>query len=184
MPLITFYKIESKDKNILDCYVGSTSNFPKRILDHKSSCNLVTCNIYNYPVYKFIRENNGFKNFEFIILEEINCKTNEERYLKERKFIELYNANLNQINPIRTLEDKNKCIKKWRQENINYWKEYYKNYSIIYREDHKEELKIKKKEYYHKLEKINCECGSIFKLNNKKEHLKTKKHLAYLEGNK
>jgi hypothetical protein len=167
MTLITFYKIESKDKSILDCYVGSSANFPKRKLDHKSRCYDNT-DKSNYQVYKFIRENNGFENFEFIILEEIECETNEERYFKERELIKLHNANLNIIkNPKISLEEnKNRqCL-----------------FSSNYRKAHPKKIK----EYKEKRKQIQiyCDCGGHYLIDHKARHFKSKKHLAYLEENK
>ena len=48
----------------------------------------------------------------------------------------------------------------------------------IYREQNKESISEKRKQ------KINCECGTSFNLSGKSRHLKTKKHLSYLESKK
>jgi len=180
MTLITFYKIESKDKSILDCYVGSSANFPRRKKEHNLRC-YNNSDRSNYQVYKFIRENNEFENFEFIILEEVECEKNEERYLKEKKFIKLHNANLNVNSPLRTLEEKNN----WYLINEKELKEYRKNY----RQDNKEKIKNVKNNYYEKNKeelnkKIQCDCGGYYKKHHKSHHYKTKKHLTYLEENK
>jgi hypothetical protein len=178
MTLITFYKIESKDKSILDCYVGSTSNFPKRKKKHNLRCYDNT-DRSNYQVYKFIRENNGFENFEFIILEELECETNEERYFKERELIKLHNANLNVIkNPLLTLEERKEQIKNYNKSHP----EVQRLASFNYRKAHPEKIK----EYKEKKKqiKINCDCGGHYLIDGKARHFKSKKHLAYLEENK
>ena len=45
-----------------------------------------------------------------------------------------------------------------------------------YREDNKEELKAKKKENF------NCECGGTYIRTHKSRHLKSKKHINYVNG--
>ena len=56
------YKLVCNDLNILDCYVGSTTDFSKRKYGHKSACNNCKIKNYNLKVYKIIRENGGWDN--------------------------------------------------------------------------------------------------------------------------
>ena len=56
-----------------------------------------------------------------------------------------------------------------------------------YRNNNKEKIKKryeKNKEKYNKqkIQKINCQCGSIISKCNKSYHEKTKKHLKYIEN--
>ena len=67
--------------------------------------------------------------------------------------------------------------------------EYYENNKEIvlkkqqlYNEKNKEIIKKKKQIYY--MQKMTCECGSKFSINDKSKHYKTNKHKQYLELNK
>ena len=90
-----FYKIVSKDLNILDIYVGHTTNFTKRKNSHKSACNNSNDVNYNTHVYKFIRNNDGWINFSMILIDTLPCINKLEAEKKERIYIETLNATLN-----------------------------------------------------------------------------------------
>jgi group I intron endonuclease len=83
------YAIVCKNSNIQDCYVGSTSNFEQRKRDHKKDCNNSNRKSYNLKVYKFIRDNGGFDNFKFEIIEELSCENKQELLERERYYVEL-----------------------------------------------------------------------------------------------
>lgn len=144
------YKICCKDKTITDCYVGRTSNFEQRKERHKSNCNSNNRNHYkyNYKVYQFIREHNGFENWNFEVLETCDELTKSKEL--ERKWYEILSPTLNIQCPNRTK------------------KEIRDAYML------KELDKIR--------EPIICECGGRIAYWHKNRHLKTKKHLAYLES--
>ena len=59
----TFYKIY---KNGCENYIGSTVNYRKRKNYHKSCCNNEKSINYNFPVYKYIRENGGREDWNMI----------------------------------------------------------------------------------------------------------------------
>ena len=101
----TFYAIICKNKNITDCYVGSTNNFYRRKSNHKTSCNNPSVKEYNYKVYQFIRENGGFDNFELIELEKQIFKTKEQASIRERYWVETLNSTLNSNIPSRTKKE-------------------------------------------------------------------------------
>ena len=67
------YKICCNDITITDCYVGHTTNFSQRKSQHKSSCNNENSEQYNSFVYKFIRENGGWDNWNMIEIERLSC---------------------------------------------------------------------------------------------------------------
>jgi hypothetical protein len=174
MPSIfSFYKIVSKDENIKEIYIGKTTNFKRRVIQHKSNCYNENNRTYNYKIYKIIRENGGWNNFDIIEI-ETNEYDNKDSAIKERELIEELNANLNIVIPSRTRkeyyekniekikEKTNIYNKKYRENNKEYFKEYFdKNIEKIkekrkeYRENNKEIINQKAKEYYEKnIEKI------------------------------
>ena len=89
------YKLICKDLNIIDCYVGSTTNWNKRKIQHRSCC--VNSKIKNYyqKKYDYIRKNGGFENFNMILIEEYPCNNSLEARLREKYWQEFYNAQLN-----------------------------------------------------------------------------------------
>jgi len=200
----TIYKIVCKDAEITDCYVGSTTSHLKRKSQHKSRCNNKNDKEYNYPVYRFIRDNGGWDNWEFVLLEDYPCRNKKQLNIRERFWFEKLGARLNSIYPQRSM-------KEWKEENKEYHKTHYqKNKEQIleghkkYREENKEKIKEQrkkhyeenkdeidkyKKEWYEKnrveiLEKLNekakekveCPCGSIVRKRCLSAHKRTQKH--------
>jgi hypothetical protein len=79
------YKIYCKDSSITEFYVGSSCDFHQRKRKHKSSCNNPKDKQYNYKVYRYIRNNGGFDNWDFEILLETEVENNKELKLKYEK---------------------------------------------------------------------------------------------------
>ncbi len=189
MPIFTYYKIISKDENIKEIYIGKTTNFKERIRTHKSNCNNENGKFYNYKIYKIIRENGGWNNFDIIEI-ETNEYDNKDSAIKERELIEKFNATLNIVIPSRTrkeYEENNREIIK--EKNIKYKKEFYeKNAEIIknkvkdYRKNNKEKIKEKDKQYYEKNVEIISEKQKEYREKNR-EIIKEKKKEFY-ENNK
>ena len=147
------YKIVCKDINIKNLYVGSTTNFQKRYTHHKSCCNDENGKEYNKYLYQFIRTNNGFDNFEMILIEEVNVNNALELRQKEREYFELLRADLNKQYPNRTA------------------KEYSQKYDL----EHKENASIRKGQI------IQCECGCSITKNVIASHRKTKRHINNMQ---
>ena len=183
------YKLCCKDINIKDIYIGSTTNFTRRKCEHKKSCNNEKHKAYNFNVYRFIRENGNWSNWDMVLVEEVSCETKLELHKIEREYIEKLGATLNSSIPTRTQ-------KEYREDNKEYDKEYYENNkekkkekSKEYYEKNKEKIKEKKKEYskeyyeknkekkkeYSKLRTI-CICGTDMNFSSKSRHLKNNKH--------
>ena len=157
--MIYIYKIFCKDKNITNCYIGSTSDIKNRIRQHKHSCNNENSKDYNNYKYVYMRENGSWCNWSYDIICE--C-TSEDRDHLERWYIEnTATTNLNKQIPTRTKHEH-------YQEN----KEKIKNRSKEYRELNKNKIN----------EKHNCECGSKYTLLHKARHFRSKKHLKYIES--
>ncbi len=130
-----------------DCiYVGSTVDFKKRKIDHKSNVN-----IYNNKLYKNIRANNCDWNME--IYKSFPCENFIELRQEEDRIMMELNANLNSQRAYRSEEDKKKYMKIWCENN----KEELSAKDKIWRENNKEELSAKKKIYDDKnRDKINA----------------------------
>jgi hypothetical protein len=169
-----FYRIVCNDLNIKDCYIGQTTNFINRKRHHKNNCNNELLKRSNFKVYKFIRENGGWDNWSMIMIEQISCEDFNEACKLERKFIEEYNATLNNNIPSRTVKE---YYKKYYNENKDEINEKIK----LYYENNKDKVKERKKQYDEKnkdkkkeyaREKITCECGIILCRDSLSKHKK------------
>ena len=136
------YKIVCNDLNVTDLYVGSTTDFTKRKSQHKSNSKN-SDSLFNIKVYNMIRDNGGWDNWVMLEIEKYPCNDNNEARFRERYWLEILNAKLNMINPIRTKEEsiennkkrskeyrdrektKYKSIEKPKKETID---EYYKRF--------------------------------------------------------
>lgn len=158
------YKICCKDIDIKDCYVGSTTCLRNRKTTHKSICNNNKHKAYNCPVYKFIRDNGNWDNWEVVMLEEYpECKSGEELLKYEREHMEMLGATLNKVVIGRTM-------KEWCEDNKGKLQVYFQEY----RENNKDEIRVKARE------KVKCDfCGSMISKSNIKQHQRSKKCLAH-----
>ena len=171
------YIIKCKDKNIKDCYIGSTTNLKKRKNNHKSDCNNENHKNYGAKKYQFIRNNGGFNNFYFEILEDdIEFNNKKELYNIERYYIEEFKSSLNCELPNRTDKEKKELKQKLRKK--------YKDYDKQYRIDNKKKMteyqKYKAREY--RKIKITCECGSEISKVTYSRHCKSIKHLDFINN--
>ena len=128
----SIYKIVCNDLTIKDCYVGHTIDMTKRKWGHKTACNNEKDKKHNLKIYKIIRENGGWDNWNMVLVEKFPCKDKYEACKREREVYEELDAQMNTFRPHRTHEER---------------KEYEKQYIKQYREEHKEELKEYKKQY-------------------------------------
>jgi group I intron endonuclease len=123
----TIYKIYCNDESITDCYIGSTKRFKKRQIDHKCASKKETSKLYN-----FIREHNGWDNFNMIILETVICETKQDIIKKEQEYIELLKPTLNTSNAFginivkcKLRNKKNKQTGKYKEQQRQYAKQRY-----------------------------------------------------------
>lgn len=63
------YKIVCNDLDIKELYVGHTTDFRRRKTGHKCSCNKETDKRYDHKIYKIIRMNRGWDNWNMIEIE-------------------------------------------------------------------------------------------------------------------
>ena len=126
------YKIYCKNMNIKNIYIGSTIDIIKRISLHKHNSKHS-----NLPLYRFIRNNNGFDNFDVEILCVITDRLNLKKI--ERFYCELYNNDL--------LLNIRKSYTSEKEKEI-----YYKQYTSMYNQQNKEYFKTY---YLNNKEKFN-----------------------------
>ena len=190
------YQIVCRDPTILDSYIGSTTNLPKRRKDHKKSCNNPNAKGHNIPVYRFIRDHGGFDNFKVVWLVDCSCSSRNELFHKERELFDLLKPTLNKIVPIVLDTDAAANKVKKKESRAKYKaanKDKEKEYNAKYKAANKEELREYNTKYYaankeffaaRAQEKVKCPCGAIISRCNMGRHTKTKKHKAYLESKK
>tara|TARA_R110001592_G_scaffold7981_1_gene43966 strand:- start:14 stop:454 length:441 start_codon:yes stop_codon:yes gene_type:complete len=115
------YKIYCKNSEIKEIYIGSSKKFKARKYKHKSDCNNPNNRRYNIKLYKFIRANGGFQNFDY----EILLETIEDDIKKiEQKYIDELKPALNCINACGF--DKKEYHKKYKEKIKEQMKEYQK----------------------------------------------------------
>ena len=90
------YKIYCKDECITDIYVGHTTNFIQRKSTHKVACNNQNNDL---KIYKIIRENGGWTNWDMIEISKYNCKDSTEARIKENEHYNQLKATLNSYPP-------------------------------------------------------------------------------------
>lgn len=158
------YVIKCKDDNITEEYVGSTTDFIKRKCNHKSSCNNEKDNNYNQLKYKFIRENGGWDNWIMLEIEKYPCNDKRESEKREEEIRIERKAKLNS-HKVYCYETKEEYFKKWREEN----KEDKKIKDKKYYEEHKEEHKIKCKIYYEEHKEELLEYSKLWSKKNREK---------------
>ena len=112
------YMITSLDPKIDYCYIGSTQNFTKRKIKHKSMCNNASNSITNTKLYNTMRENGGWDNFSMTRIEEYKCDTpiqarkREQFWINniEEKKMNSYDAFIDDPNPTLTQKEKHRKI--------------------------------------------------------------------------
>ena len=155
----TIYLISSDYEFLNETYVGSTIDFKRRMRQHRSYCNNENGIHYNYPLYKFIRENGGFGAWKMTIIDSLTTTDKKEIEKCERRYVEEQEFSLNKMIPTRTQKQ--------------------------YKLDHKEELNEKQKQYREanreelnkrQREKVQCErCGAFCTKRHLFRHQKSKK---------
>ncbi len=162
------YKISSKNKNIQQCYIGSTTNIKKRLYNHRCSANNENHNNYNMELYKFIRFHGGFDSFNFEILEELSCQNKKELHTIEKNYIIQNNNVLNLKIPTRTK-------KQYYDDNSDKIKEYQKQLRIENIKKYGDEYLNKKREYQTQYQNNNRQKTRDYSnkwVRNNKDHCK------------
>jgi hypothetical protein len=182
------YNIICINQDIKEKYIGSTIDFDRRCIKHRSDCYNEKMKYYHYDVYKFIRDNGGIDNFEIKIIQNYSCNNDLELRMEEQRHIDLgggIDNLLNKYNAYSTKENNRKVKQKWAKEHPDrmriadnkYWAknpDKKKAKDKRYYEKHKEQILAKSKELY------KCECGSTIQVVSKSKHVKTIKHQAFI----
>ena len=154
-----FYKIVCKDLSIKDCYVGHTTDFRRRKYEHKRRAKNESVQDGCKCLYEFIRNNNGWVNFDMILIDTIKCDNSLQARAIEREIIEEVNPSLNRCKkPVSSTDEKKEQEQQWRKNNIAYVREngkvYYENNKDKlkkefkrYREEHSEQVKEQQKQW-------------------------------------
>ena len=157
------YKIVCNDENIKSCYVGATTGFVSRRNQHKMTCHNENAPNHNIKLYKFIRENGGWNNWEMVLIEEVSCENKLELSKKEREYMETLEADLNTNKAYITREEKNK-------------------YSLEYYHSHKELLKEQRAEYFKAYnDRTKEQRREYYKEYNKREDVKARNRYLYFK---
>ena len=134
-------------------YIGSTYNFNRRIYEHKYKLNLN----YSYALYQYMIECKlTFDNIKIeIIYTSHPLKTKDVliQRLIEQHFINLYDSVNNGLNT----------------------RDAYVSISVYKQRQRKAQYEINRS-------KMECECGTIHRYNNKIRHLRSAKHKEYVKG--
>ena len=104
------YQLISKDPDIIETYIGHTTQFVSRKNSHKTCCNNPNSKKFNLNVYQYIRENGGWDNFNMIMVEQFTCANVFEAKSKEQSYIKSLHSTLNSNTPNRTIAG-------WYQDN-------------------------------------------------------------------
>ena len=170
------YKIVSRDPSIKNNYIGSTTDFRKIKINHKSNCNNKNSKFYNRYLYKFIRKNNGWRNWKIAVVKKYPDISNKKELLKKhRKWMRVLDASLNKRVPGTVLKvGKRKYDKMYYQLHREKNAKYYHDYNKYYRESHYLQIKSKARK------SIECECGCTIKRCSMTNHVKSKKHIKLM----
>ena len=200
---IVIYKIQHKEIDEL-LYVGSTTDFTRRKSQHKTVCNSVEHKRYNLKIYKMIRDNGGFDNFNIIVIKEYPCQNKREAEAEEDKVMREMKANMNAIRPYvsreERLQQKRDYQHHYRLENEDRIKEEKKQYRLEnkdkiaeykkqYRLENRDKVNERKKQYRlenrdeineRRKQKITCECGCVLTKRVMGRHQRSKRHRDFV----
>ena len=108
------YEIVCKDPSIKSIYVGHTKNFRNRRSNHADPYNdNPKSRVFNYRLYKSIRDNGGWDNWIMRPIEKFNGNDRGDALIREQYWIDTKKSDLNQVCAI----DKNEIRRMKRKEN-------------------------------------------------------------------
>ncbi len=144
------YKLESADGSKV--YYGSTKDFKKRMIAHKSKYKMYLAGTYCYTASFDIIKDPGYKSSIIETFKKISKKdleAHETRYIQSNKCINMRQS--------QTKEDKARKMEEYKQQ-------------------HREIIREKQRQ------KTNCACGGRFSRSSKARHNESKIHKQYLKS--
>lgn len=161
------YRIRSKNENITDIYIGSTTQFNKRKVLHKSRCNNEHGFMYSSNPYVFIRSNGGWDEWVMEILETYHTTSKDDLRHRERLYYEVYEPSLNMRAPYVTPSQFNaRRYTLNRDRSIEYRKKYYdanRELLIQKAKDYASSRKTEKSAYNKQYAALNKERLDIYR---------------------
>ena len=140
------YAIINKETNET-LYIGSSTNFKRRMISHKSHCNNPKSKDYNMNIYKHIRELNGWDFVKPVILDEYNtCGNRLQLLMREQEYINEFNSCKNSVRSHNTDQQKIEYYKQYEENRKGTRQEYYKQYDEK-RKDQRKLNRLQKKEH-------------------------------------
>ena len=172
----TIYKIESITGEG-KCYVGSTiKTLTQRWSKHKNHYKYWKEHKTNYVRSAVIFDLYGIDNCHIVLLENFECDTKTELRVKEGQYIKMLDT-VNRYIAGRTDKEYREDTK---EENKIKDKIYYQNHKREikeYYQKNKEKIKTQIKEWILKNKEVqNCSCGGHYQLYDRKKHFKSLKH--------
>ena len=92
------YEIKSMNASIARTYIGSTWDMKDRLKNHAEKCYNENSKYYNYPVYKYIRENGDFHTFTMRVIDSGECEDETELHCAEQFYIDMAGGIENLLN--------------------------------------------------------------------------------------
>lgn len=172
------YKIISSNTDKI--YIGSTTKkyLSQRIDEHRSA--FKSNKVKKCKSEELMQHHDA----QIVLLENYPCKSKDELYARERYWYDKFkDVVVNERRPHLSEEEKrvenNEKAKKYRENNrdkINDKARVYnkKNWALTYAK-HKDTILEKQKI------KVVCECGSECRKSDMSKHVKTKKHISFIE---
>lgn len=134
------YNIVDKDKIVH--YVGSTSNMNSRRSKHKYNCKNENSKHYHLDIYKYIRDNGGWDNFECVPIRKIvNISNITELRIAERLEMEKFTGLKNMMGSYMSEEEHRENTRNWQKQHPEKNAEYRKKYRQKHPEKVREQIK-------------------------------------------
>ena len=168
------YKLYCINPDIKEFYIGHTTNLTQRKWQHKTCCNNNSekNREYNRKVYRIIRENGGFDNWSFKILETANLKNKDEAQTLERDYVEKLKPLCNFELPGQFIDNN---IQDYKHQNYEKNKEKVLARAKTYYEENKEDKLEYQKNYAKENKEKVADYQKEYQKKNKEELSKQKK---------
>ena len=175
----------------MEIYIGSTHDEIQREQEHKSNWNNENYPGYNRKVYVFIRDNGGWDNWIYKVIQEFPCENELQLRIRERDHYDLLNPALNTNRPYITEEERKENIAKLNAKRYKDNRDEILKHHAKYDKEHREERKEKSKKNYkdnreeilkRNKQKHNCECGGKYTHGDKSKHCNTNMHKNFLKN--